>query len=172
MGHTLRFFETVDEPYERVVEQLRKDALGLFQRASKNAAARDEGDGVELHAKLGTVAVAADVAMDVGEPQQAMSSPLGYPMTTFPLAWRAREHSAMFPQMQAKLVVYPHSDSRTQLELEGDYDPPLGVLGDALDALGGHHLAESSAGHFLREVAVQLRMELIRASRAPRAALE
>lgn len=159
-SHTLRFFETVDHPYDRVIEQLRGDALGVFRRASKSEAEAITDDGVQLHARLGAVEVAADVEIKVGEPAQGLSSPVGYPVTTFPLTWRARRNQGMFPDMHAQLRVYPHSTTRTQLELEGVYDPPLGLVGDALDALGGHRIAEASVGRFLQEVAIQLRVEL------------
>lgn len=159
-NQTLRFFEIVDHPYGDVMERLRSDALGVFRRASKSEAEANEDRSAQLHAKLGAVELAADVEIDVGEPVQALSSPVGYPVTTFPLTWRASRNEGMFPEMRAKLLVYPHSSTRTQLELEGTYNPPLGVVGDALDALGGHHIAQSSVARFLREVALQLRFEL------------
>ena len=166
-SHTLRSFETVDHAYERVVQHLRHDALGVFRRATRNNAELIEQGGVQLHAHLGSVEIGADVTVDVGKPEQTLSSPVGYPITAFPLTWRARDREHMFPEMRAKLLAYPHSSTRTQLEIEGTYDPPLGVVGDVLDALGGHRIAESSVARFLREVSVQLSVELHEADSEP-----
>ena len=62
--------------------------------------------------------------------------------------------------MRGRLSVYPLSRSETQLEFEGVYDPPLGLLGDAIDAMAGHRIAEASVLQFLRDVAALLRSEL------------
>ncbi len=43
----------------------------------------------------------------------------------------------MFPALKAELSVYSLSATETQVELRGHYDPPMGVLGGALDAVGG-----------------------------------
>ena len=161
--HTLRYFELIAATHERVADALRADAPGLFGRATRNAAAQALNDNsVQLRARLGPIEVSSHVDIEIGPAQEQLSSPWGYPVTTFALRWHATRDAGLFPSMQAKLLVYPHSQRHTQLELEGTYDPPLGPLGDALDALGAHTLAERSVQSFLRDIAVQLERELVR----------
>jgi hypothetical protein len=44
----------------------------------------------------------------------------------------------------------------TQVGLVGWYRPPLGVVGDMADRLGGHEIAEESIRHFVDDVARRL----------------
>jgi hypothetical protein len=78
------------------------------------------------------------------------------------LVWEAVAHPGIFPAMTATLRVFPLSSTETQLELEGTYDPPLGPVGKALDAVALHRIAEVSAATFVKEVAGWLREELAR----------
>jgi len=83
----------------------------------------------------------------------------GIPSTRLSLAWRAQERPSLFPTMKAALNLFPLSATETQLELEGTYDPPLGVLGNAIDAVLLHRIAEASVLRFVQDVAVFLRGE-------------
>jgi hypothetical protein len=62
--------------------------------------------------------------------------------------------------MKATLTVYPLTPTETQLQLDGTYDPPLGALGEAIDAVALHRFAQSSVVSFIREVATHLRRSL------------
>jgi hypothetical protein len=62
--------------------------------------------------------------------------------------------------MRATLTVYPLTPTETQLDLAGTYDPPLGVLGEAVDAIAMHRIAEQSVTGFVRDVAAFLRGSL------------
>jgi hypothetical protein len=59
--------------------------------------------------------------------------------------------------MHAELAIYPLTATETQLELRGHYEPPLGALGAAVNALVGHRIADLSVHRFLSEVAGHLR---------------
>ena len=48
----------------------------------------------------------------------------------------------------------------TQLDFSGQYEPPLGAVGDAVDALVGHRIAEASVHRFVTDVARYLREHL------------
>ena len=76
------------------------------------------------------------------------------------LRWKAARAAALFPSMEAELVVYPLSKDETQLELHGLYRPPLGAIGSALDSLVGHRIADASVHRFVTDVASLLRSEL------------
>jgi hypothetical protein len=62
--------------------------------------------------------------------------------------------------MKAELAIYPLTATETQLDFFGRYQPPLGWLGTAVDALAGHRIAEASVHRFVSEVAHYLRTEL------------
>jgi hypothetical protein len=64
--------------------------------------------------------------------------------------------------MLADLSVWPLSPSETQLEIEGDYRPPLGPLGGAFDAAVGHRIAQASVHKLLEDLIEQLRRDLPR----------
>jgi hypothetical protein len=59
--------------------------------------------------------------------------------------------------MHAELAVYPLTSTETQLEFSGDYEPPLGLLGGAVDAVAGHRIADASIHRFVTELAESLR---------------
>ena len=64
--------------------------------------------------------------------------------------------------------VYPLSAHETQIDLHGRYRPPLGVVGDAVDALVGHRLAEASVLRFVADSATRINAELgVRAGAPP-----
>jgi hypothetical protein len=79
------------------------------------------------------------------------------PMLRISLSWQAEKHAALFPVMSAELSVYPLSSGETQLDLLGRYQPPMGPLGTAIDALVGHRVAEATVHRFLQDVADYLK---------------
>lgn len=158
--HTLRCYDYVNQPFERVRAALREDAAAILATATSRARAREHALAVQLRVRLGALEVATDVKVDVGSAVDTKSSPLGYEITVFPVSWQAIERPSLFPHMKAKLSVYPLSSRETQLEFEGTYDPPFGWLGDAVDAIVGNRIAEASVLAFIQDVAVRLRQQL------------
>jgi hypothetical protein len=62
--------------------------------------------------------------------------------------------------MDAVLSIYALSPEETQLDLHGRYQPPLGTLGNALDATAGYRIAEATVLRLLRDVRAQMMSEL------------
>jgi hypothetical protein len=62
--------------------------------------------------------------------------------------------------MKAELSIYPLTRTETQLDFAGLYEPPLGALGIALNAVAGHRIAEVSVHRFVGDVAEHLRQTL------------
>jgi hypothetical protein len=62
--------------------------------------------------------------------------------------------------MNAELWVYALTSTETQLDFKGQYEPPLGPLGTAIDAAIGHRIAEASVHRFVAEIARHLRSKL------------
>jgi hypothetical protein len=159
----LRSYDYVNQPLAAVLAALQRGAPGIFTRATNGAAEREHALGVQLRVKIGMLDVATDVHVEVGTVEGPNPSPSGYEVAAFPLSWHAVASPSLFPHMQAKLLVYPLSSHETQLELEGSYDPPFGLLGDAIDSVAGHRIAEACVHQFVQDVAAQLRAELARA---------
>ena len=66
----------------------------------------------------------------------------------------------LFPLMKAELFIYPLNATETQLDFVGLYEPPLGALGKAVNAIVGHRIAEVSVHRFVNDVAGYLRQAL------------
>jgi hypothetical protein len=62
--------------------------------------------------------------------------------------------------MKADLALYPLTSTETQLDLSGNYQPPLGLVGSVIDAAVGNRIAEASVHQFITDVASYLRAEL------------
>ena len=60
----------------------------------------------------------------------------------------------------ASLWVYPLTPTETQLDFRGDYEPPFGPVGTAVNAVVGHRIAELCVHSFLVDVARHLRRAL------------
>lgn len=62
--------------------------------------------------------------------------------------------------MKAELSIYALTATETQLDSSGLYEPPLGALGKAANAVVGHRIAEVSVHRFVSDVAEYLRHAL------------
>ena len=167
--HQLRVYDYVNRPYEAVRAELALEPSTIFRRATTPAtaptAATAIGEGVaQLRAKAGPVTVGNEITIEVVAMYDG-GGPADEGLT-LELSWQAARRPELFPVMRASLRVYPLTPTETQLDLEGTYDPPLGLLGDALDAVALNGLAEQSVTGFLRDVARFLR-EPPRASDVP-----
>jgi hypothetical protein len=155
----LHSYEYVTAPYERVRDALAHDAPALFQRATVTAAARAQSLVSELRVTIGALEVGREIDIAVHSVKEELS-PLGEKRTRIELTWAAAQNAGLFPSMRATLSVYPLSSTETQLDLEGRYEPPLGLVGTALDALIGHRVAEASVRRFVQDIAARLNVEL------------
>jgi hypothetical protein len=91
-----------------------------------------------------------EVRVDVGEPVRLEGSVL------LPVTWRAARLEALFPVLEADLQVAAVGPRRTQLSLNGRYQPPLGAVGRALDRTLLHRIAEATVRDFLERVAARV----------------
>ena len=82
------------------------------------------------------------------------------PVTRVSIGWEAAHGPSLFPMMSAQLSAWPLTATETQIELEGEYTPPLGSIGQAIDAAVGHRIAEASVRRFLENVVEQIRDDL------------
>lgn len=153
----IRSYDYVNHPYARVRDALVADPAGIFRAATRAAAGRASAVAAELRVTVGGLDVAAEIAVTIGAIEDQPTGPVGGPLTRIDLSWEAARHPQWFPLMSGALAVYPLTATETQLDFLGRYDPPLGLVGSAVDALAGHRIAEASVHRFIGDVARYLR---------------
>lgn len=156
-GREIRCYDYVNHPYAQVRDALTKDAPRLFQAATKAAASRAESVASELHVDLGGIGVEADIRISVTKTEEKESQAMSAPSTRLFLEWEAATMPRLFPFMKAEISIYPLTATETQLDFLGVYEPPLGVVGKAVNAVIGHLIAEASVHRFISDVAAYLR---------------
>ena len=156
-GFKLRCYDYVNRPYPEVRDLLIEDPLALFHAATMAASSRAESIASELCVDLGGIKVATEVKISLTDMDESFSEAMSVPLTRLQLEWRAAAMPHLFPIMNAEISVYPLTATETQLDFSGFYEPPLGVLGLALNAMIGHRIAEVSVHRFLGNVAQYLR---------------
>ena len=153
-GREIRCYDYVNRPYAQVRDALTKDALGLFQSATKAAASRARSVASGLHVDLGGIGVEADITISVKSTEEKGSA------THLHIEWEAATMPRLFPLMKAEVSIYPLTSTETQLDFLGVYEPPLGAVGKAVNAIVGHRIAEASVHRFVSDVAGYLRQSL------------
>jgi hypothetical protein len=161
MSREIRSFDYVNLPYERVRAALSKNALDVFRAATKAAAGRTHSLASALRVEIAGIEFAKEIEISTQETRE----PPGASITRLHLDWKAASSPGLFPLMKAELSIYPLTATETQLDFSGRYEPPLGWLGTAVDAVVGHRIAEASVHRFVSEVAHYLRKELASESR-------
>jgi hypothetical protein len=156
-GREIRCYDYVNHPYEQVRDTLSGDALVVFQSATKAAASRAQTVASELRVDMGGIGVEADIIISVKKIEEKASEAMEGPVTRVQLEWQAAKMPALFPFMKAELSIYPLTRTETQLDFCGLYEPPLGAVGKAMNAMVGHRIAEVSVHHFVSDVAGYLR---------------
>jgi hypothetical protein len=156
----LRCYEYVNRPYEQVSVLLRHQPLELLQRATTSAAARAGALAANLHVAIGGIEVGVDVRPHVRRIREEKAVAGLSPVTVLEIGWEASRAAGLFPSMHLELSAWPLSSTETQLEIAGEYRPPLGVVGQAMDAAIGHRIAEASVHSFLEDVVEQMKRDL------------
>ena len=160
MTHRIRAYDYVNRPLASVREALLEDPLTVFQRATASgAAAAVEHGPAELRVRIGAIELASDIEIAIQTIDEG-SSPLGRSSTNVTLTWKSAKHPGWFPALRGMLSMYELSPTETQLDFVGNYEPPMGLLGDALDALALHRIAEASVQGFVGELARFLRVSV------------
>lgn len=160
-GRTIRSYDYVNHPYERVRDTLKQNAVAVFQSATKAAASRAESIAAELHVDFAGVGVKADIKILVKGIEEKTADAAASASTTLRLEWEAATLPRLFPLMQGELSVYPLTATETQLDFSGTYEPPFGAVGKTMNAIVGHRIAEVSVHRFVSDVAGYLRQAVI-----------
>jgi len=152
-------YDYVNHRYEYVRDALRRDALNVFQSATKAAASRAQSIAAELHVDIAGVGIKTDIKISVKNIEEKLDV-TSTPATRLLLEWEAATTPRLFPLMKAELSIYPLTATETQLDFSGVYEPPFGAVGKAMNAIVGHRIAEVSVHRFISDVAGYLRQAL------------
>lgn len=155
-------YDYVNHPYDKVRDALKAGALTVFSRATKGASSRAEDLAAALHVEVGALEVGTDIEIVVHKIEDTPRAGKMAAGMRVVFEWKAKTSSRLFPLMRAELQVFPLTPSETQLAFAGQYDPPLGVFGSAVDVLVGNRVAEACIHQFVTEVAEYLRSALRR----------
>ena len=159
-GRQIHCYDYVNHPYELVRGALSKDAPAVFQSATKAAASRAQSIASELRIDIGGIRIEADIRVSIKNIEVKNDEVMSGPTTRLHLEWEAARMPRLFPIMKADLSIYPITATETQLDFNGLYEPPLGPLGKAVNAIIGHRIAEASVHRFVSDVAGYLRKTL------------
>ena len=159
-GRKIRCYDYVNHPYERVRDALKKNALIVFQTATKTAASRAQSVAAELRVDFAGVGIKTDIKIDVKGIEEKTARSGSMRTTRLTLEWEPAKMPRLFPLMKGELSAYPLTATETQLDFSGVYKPPFGTVGKTMNAIVGHRIAEASVHSFVRDVAAYLRQAL------------
>ena len=156
----LRVFDYVNHPYDEVRDVLTKQAISVFQNATLSAAERVEYVAAQLHVNIGGIEIGKNIEITINEIEHLPGGPKIPPSSRISLSWNAIENTAMFPKLWGDLNIYPLTPSETQLDFQGTYEVPFGLVGEAFNSLIGNKLADASVLKFIKDVAAFLRSNI------------
>ena len=131
------------------------DSDRVFHDATSSAESRAGTVAAGLHVNIAGLEIGKEINITVYGLEQVENN--REVKSSLLLEWQAADSPRLFPVMKGELAFYPITATETQLDFQGNYDPPLGILGKAIDAVVGHRIAEASVHHFVSEVAAWLR---------------
>jgi Polyketide cyclase / dehydrase and lipid transport len=90
------------------------------------------------------------VTVEFGEPVKTTT------WAVIPISWRPTFAKRLLPVMHGKVDVSPVSKEETRLTVSGMYEPPLGRLGEQLDEVVMHNVAEGTVKELAEVIAGRL----------------
>lgn len=137
----------IDAPASAVRARLLDGSRAWIDSLATRAAARGDAIRVRLGPCGARGPVRKQIAVQIGDPVARGEA------TVIPLTWHATPGAALFPVFSGDIEIAAIGGDETQLSIWGYYDPPLGVVGEALDRFGLHRVAEASVRAFVLELA-------------------
>ena len=141
-----RYFIEVSLPTDQVERALLDSPTGWLSAIA--GAAQERGDGLLVEVGVGPMeaGLRRRVSIRLGEPVRFPS------MTSVPLTWEPVGLEGVLPRLDANIELGPLGEGRTQLASSARYQPPLGVVGHALDRVLRLRVAEATLKDFLDRV--------------------
>jgi len=104
----------------------------------------------EVGFPIGGHQVGKQVEIELGPPVRTPGR------TWLPITWHATGPKGLFPSLEGELEVAALGPSLTQLGLSARYKPPFGLVGESLDRVLLHRVAESTIRDFVERVGAAL----------------
>jgi hypothetical protein len=141
----------------RSVEIPLAEARGYFGRYVQDV--ESEGSGrIVLTVKVPLERLGIDRCIAVSKAVSIYFSPIVEPNAVkqrMAVSWEPE--GGMFPIFTGTVgVEAEETASASFIMLDGSYDPPLAVIGDAFDAVVGKHIARQTARNLLDEIAITM----------------
>jgi hypothetical protein len=156
----VRYFLELPFPADRVEHVLLSSPAdwipGMIEDASRHGEALLAEVGFDTPGRR----IQKAVELEIADPVR-----MGF-STLLPITWRAAGLTGLFPVMEADIEIAALGLFRTQLSFNGRYDPPLSVVGQAVDRVLLHRVAEATTKDFVDRMAAKLRASLDAESRA------
>ncbi len=146
----VRYFLELPFPADRVEQVLLSSPAEWIPGAIEDASRHGEALLAEVGFGAPERRIQRKVELEIADPIR-----LGF-STLLPITWRATELAALFPVMEADVEIAALGASRTQLSFNGRYRPPLSMVGQAVDRVVLHRVAEATTKDFLERVATKL----------------
>ena len=139
----IRYYIELPLPASVVEQALVGSPAGWLSAVAGEAQRR--GDGLLGEVGVGPLGVRLrrQVRIRLGEPVRYPS------MTSLPLTWEPVGLEGLLPRLDANLELGSLGGDRTQLALSARYRPPLGAVGQAVDRVLLHRVAEATVKDFL-----------------------
>jgi hypothetical protein len=146
----IRYFVELPIPYDRAEAALTGAPGSWVPAVAEDAQNRGE----RLLADVGfggrAVRLERQVEVSVGTAMLFVSRMI------LPLTWKVTSRDALFPSLESDLELAPLGRDRTQLAINANYRPPLGLVGRTLDRALLHRVAEATVKDFLDRIAERL----------------
>jgi hypothetical protein len=142
----VRYFVELPMPLEVMEKNLTRSPQTWLPGLA--SIANERGDSLLAEVGFGEqVRVARRVAVEIGTPAHLGTTVI------IPLAWTPVHAAGLLPSLEADLEIAPLGADRTQLAINARYEPPLGMMGRAVDRAILHRVAEATLKDFLDRVA-------------------
>lgn len=112
--------------------------------------------------RIAGVPLRKKVMVEVGAPVLAGQ------WTEIPVTWRATFPQKLFPVLVGKVELAPIDPRYTRLTVSGVYQPPLGRIGEQLNEVLMHNVAEATVRDLAESIAQRIDAEALKAEKVLR----
>jgi hypothetical protein len=146
----VRYYVELAMPIEEAERRLLDSPGDWVPGLAREAGARGDALLGEVGFGEGRLRVAKAVHIELRPPARLGST------AVLPLTWSPTGPGGLFPTLEADLEIAPLGPARSQLAISARYEPPLGIVGRAVDRALLHRVAEATIKDFLDHAAARL----------------
>ncbi len=149
----LKTYVELAKPFDQVRQVLLDDVDRWLPNLAQETGQEGERMLVDVGLAVGRRRLRRPAQLLVGSAQVSER------LASLPIQLRMRRSDGLFPSFDGFLEAAWLGRERTQLVLEAQYEPPLGLMGRALDRGMLHRVAETAARGLLEAVAARIAAE-------------